>query len=274
MTISFGEVAERLRRATVHVECGGRGGSGGSGVIRSAGGLILTNAHVVRSDKPSVLLWDGRRIAASLAARDSERDLAVLRIGADDLPAAEFRDTSALRPGELVLAVGNPLGFTGAVSTGVVHSVGPVQGMGRQDWIRASVRLAPGNSGGPLADAQGRVIGINTAIVHGLGLAVPSDAIRAFLRQGSRPKLGVALRPVGIGLLVLDVAARSPAADASIWVGDILTDVDGRPLRDASDLARAMDGAAGVVHIAFLRGDRAETRHTAVRVGAAKAEAA
>src|SRR5215475_8693942 len=119
-------------------------------------------------------------MAASSPTR-TRRDLAELKVGETGLPAATAGDSAAVRPGELVIAVGSPLGFAGALSTGVVHSIGPLPGMGRQSWIRAGVRLAPGNSGGPLANAQGQVIGINTAIDNGLGVAVPANAAVEFL---------------------------------------------------------------------------------------------
>jgi len=170
----FGEIAEALRRSTVQVAPAGRGQ--GSGVIWSANGLIVTNAHVARSEMAEVELWDGRRLPARVLARDPWRDLAVLRVLASGLTAAAIGNSEAVRPGELVIAVGNPLGFAGAVSTGVIHSTGPIRGMGRQRWIRAGVQLAPGNSGGPLANARGEVVGINTAIVQGLGIAAPANA--------------------------------------------------------------------------------------------------
>ena len=169
---TFGEVAERLRRSTVQV-FSAKSQSGGSGVIWGADGVIVTNAHVARSFNNQVELWDGRRLEARVTSYDSNRDLAVLRVTADELPAATAGDSAALRPGELAIAIGSPLGFSGALTTGVIHSVGPVPGMGRRSWVRATARLAPGNSGGPLANADGRVVGINTAIAHGLGLAVP-----------------------------------------------------------------------------------------------------
>ncbi len=131
--------------------------------LELAGGLVLTNAHVATHRESQVELWDGRRLPARVTARDTRRDLATLQIAAPGLEAATPGDSGALRAGELVIAVGNPMGFAGAVSTGVVHSIGRLPGMGRQSWILANVRLAPGNSGGPLADAQGRVVGINTA---------------------------------------------------------------------------------------------------------------
>ena len=279
MTPGFGEIAERLRRSTVQVLNGGRDRSGGSGVIWSADGVIVTNAHVARHPQATVELWDGRRFPGAVTARDPARDLAALRISAAGLPAAAFGDSAALCPGELVIAIGNPLGFAGALSTGVVHSVGPIDG-GGHSWVRADVRLAPGNSGGPLANAEGRVIGINTAIVNGLGLAVPANAVGAFLRRGSRPVLGVSLRPVSLGrrgppgLLVLEVEPNSAAERASLWVGDILTGAGGRPFRSVDDLAAALDSGSGVVELDFLRGDRSRTRRAAVRLGVSGAEAA
>jgi serine protease Do len=170
----FGEIAEALRRSTVSVRDGRRGY--GSGVLWSRNGLIVTNAHVARADAAEVELWDGRVLQARTLLRDPWRDLAVLRVRAPDMPAAPIADSDAVRPGEIAIAVGNPLGFSGAVSTGAIHSVGPIRGMGRQRWIRAGVQLAPGNSGGPLANARGEVVGINTAIIHGLGIAAPSNS--------------------------------------------------------------------------------------------------
>jgi len=275
----FGEIAERLRRSTVHVSSeGGRGrGGGASGVIWLADGLIVTNAHVARSAHPRVELWDGRDFEGRVSAYDARRDLAALRIGAEGLEAATAGDSSMLRPGELAIAVGNPLGFAGVVSTGVIHSIGPLPGMGAQDWVRATARLAPGNSGGPLANAKGKLIGINTAIVNGLGLAVPSRDIAEFLRRGSRPRLGVALRPVAYdgrrwGLLVLEVEKEGAAAQASLRVGDILVGAGGRPLESMDSFYDALDAAVapggGLLRLAFLRGDRSHTRETVVQIRA------
>ena len=194
----FGDIAERLRRSTVQI-FNGSDQSRGSGIVWNAGGLILTNAHVARAPEAEIELWDGRRFHARVASRDRRRDLATLRMALADgdapgLEPATPGDSTALRPGELVIAIGNPLGFAGALSTGVVHSIGPLPGMGRQSWIRADVRLAPGNSGGPLANAEGRVIGINTAIVEGLGVAVPAQAALEFLRprRGAFARRGAA----------------------------------------------------------------------------------
>src|ERR1700736_4963909 len=140
----FGEIAEHLRRSTVLVSPGGRGN--GSGVSWSADGVIVTNAHVARASQTRVQLWDGREFEAALVSRDTRRDLAELRISAANLPAATPADSTQVRPGELAIAIGNPLGFVGALTTGVVHAVGPLRRLGSEPWVQADVRLAPGNS--------------------------------------------------------------------------------------------------------------------------------
>ena len=254
--------------------------AGGSGVIATADGQIVTNAHVAREAGASVRLWDGRDLPATLLARDARRDLATLKVEAGGLPAATFGDSGALRVGELVMAIGNPMGFIGALTTGVVHALGSLGGFGRQSWVLADVRLAPGNSGGPLADASGRVIGINTMIVNGLGAAVPGSAVTAFLRRGaSGISLGVTVQPVRLedrrfGLLVLKVEPGSPAAAAPLWIGDILTGAGGRPFRSVDDLHRVLDDTGGVIHLQFLRGDRAVQREIAIRLARPVVEAA
>jgi serine protease Do len=258
----FGDIAERLRRSTVEVRLPGHRG-GGSGVVWSASGLVLTNAHVARSPEAEVELWDGRRLAARLHSRDSRRDLALLRIAATDLEPATPGDSAALRPGELVMAVGSPLGFAGALSRGVVHSIGPIAGMGTQAWVRADVRLAPGNSGGPLANASGCVIGINTAIVNGLGVAVPSNAAAEFLAHGP------------LGLLLIEVDPEGAAALASLKPGDIL-------LLSLDELHAALDRGQEVLRLRFLRGaanpsagrERLPVREASVRLPVRRAEAA
>jgi serine protease Do len=257
---AFGEVGERLRRSTVQVyPFGGRNRGNGSGVIWSAGGLILTNAHVTRGPEAEVELWDGRRFPGRVTSRDPRRDLAALRIDAPSLDVAAPGDSRALRAGELVIAVGSPLGFAGALSTGVVHSIG-------KQWIYADVRLAPGNSGGPLADANGRVVGINTAVVNGLGAAIPSATALDFLRNGARPSLGVTLRPVRLGMQVIEMQDDSPAAIAGLRIGDVL-------LGRLEDLHAALDAGGETVRVRFLRDDVRRVREAVVRTGT-RAEAA
>jgi serine protease Do len=260
----FGEIAERLRRSTVQVFSQGQRGSG-SGVVW-APDVILTNSHVARTPELEIALWDGRRLPARVDGRDSRRDLALLRVEAQDLEPAAAGDSDAVRPGELVIAVGSPLGFAGALSTGVVHSTGALPGMGRQSWIRADVQLAPGNSGGPLANAQGEVIGLNTAIVNGLGVAVPSNAAAGFLRRPFRPSLGVVLRPLPSGLQVLEVDPKGAAAAASMREGDLI-------LGSFDDLSDALDSGREVLRLQFLRGNPARVREAFVRI-AVRAEAA
>ncbi len=270
----FGEIAEQLRRSTVQILNGERGEAGsGSGVIWDSTGLILTNAHVLRGKAPRVALWDGRAFPATVHSRDERRDLASLRVNTFGLPAAPSGDSSALRVGELVMAVGNPMGFVGALTTGVVHAVGPLRGLGRRAWVQADVRLAPGNSGGPLADAQGRVVGLNTMIVAGgLALAVPSNTVAEFLKRGPSITLGVTVRPVRTqsgkpALLVLEVAARSPAEAASLLPGDIL-------LMTMEELNDAIDASSGaVLTLRFLRGSNSP-REVAVRLEESKSKAA
>jgi serine protease Do len=237
-------------------------------VLWKADGLIVTNAHVARGPEAEVQLWDGRRFPARVGSRDSRRDLATLRIDATGLEprleAATPGDSDALRPGELAIAIGSPLGFAGALSTGVIHSIGPLAGMGRAAWIRAAVRLAPGNSGGPLANAQGHVIGINTAIVNGLGVAIPVKAAVEFLRRGPLPSLGVTLHQEPHGLRILDLDPDGAAAAASLKPGDVL-------LLSLDDLTGNLDSGRDVLKLQFLR--TARVREAYVRI-AARAEAA
>jgi serine protease Do len=196
----FGDVVEKLRRSTVQV------GRGGSGVIWSRDGKIVTNAHVVegagRSGVVDVELWDGRRLSGEILRTNRRRDLAVLQVESSGLPAAVAGDSNSLRVGELVIAVGNPLGFIGAASTGVVHKVD------NRSWVVSQLRLAPGNSGGPLADARGEVVGINTMIAGGLAFAIPSDSVTQFLaRLPIRRGASAHIRAVGVQMAAATVRA-------------------------------------------------------------------
>jgi serine protease Do len=278
----FGEVAEALRRTTVQVSSGGRGY--GSGVILNADGLIVTNAHVVRSSHAQVKLWDGRTLDAVVTSRDLTRDLAALLASGSGLPAATLGDSSKARVGELVLAVGNPLGLVGALSTGIIHAAGSVHGLGMSSWLQADVKLAPGNSGGPLADAQGQVLGINTMVAGGLALAIPSNDVARFLANGpSHSLLGIEVRPARIavrdenriGLLVIGVNPGGPASMASLMIGDILIGIDGVLFRSVNDLEMALQGTAErILNLLFLRGDRRNIRRVAVKLGMARRVAA
>ncbi|MBC8122776.1 MAG: trypsin-like peptidase domain-containing protein [Gemmatimonadaceae bacterium] len=256
---AFALVAERLRRSTVQVRTGSSGR--GSGVIWRPDGLIVTNAHVAGRARATVELSDGRAFEAVVVARDPERDLAALTVPACDLPAAVRGDAEKLRVGELVLAVGYPLGLDGALTVGIVHA------LDSRKWVQADVRLAPGNSGGPLADAAGRVIGINTMIANGLGLAVPSNVVEQFLGASQeRPYLGVTMRPVPVslggrrllGLVLLEVATGSRAEAVGLLMGDVLIGVGGRFFETPEDLTRTLRNAApGTrMRLELMRGGR------------------
>jgi serine protease Do len=270
----FGEIAEQLRRSTVLIQPNGRGS--GSGVIWTSDGTIVTNAHVARDSRLRVQLWDGREFAAAVVSRDPRRDLASLQISASALPAARAADSARVRPGELAIAIGNPLGFLGALTTGVIHTVGPLPGGGSRHWVQADVRLAPGNSGGPLADAHGRVIGINTMVAGRLALAIPSNTVREFLAGPASAWLGVTLYPVRLprrgaamfGLVLLEVEPGSPAARASLLPGDILVGTEEKPFSVIADLSDALRGSGSrSLRLQFLRGDYKNLRRVTVQLG-------
>jgi serine protease Do len=268
----FGEVAEKLRRATVYVGVARRGQ--GSGFIVKPEGLLVTNAHVATSSPILVGLWDGTRVEATLVTRDVGRDIAILRLPKSDLPSVTLADSDQVRVGELVIAVGNPLGFVGALTTGIVHSIGRWPGLGPRKWIQSDVRLAPGNSGGPLANARGHVLGINTMVVAGLGLAVPSSTLARYLTPTSS-SFGIVARPIAIekngrerfGLMILEVTEHSSAAMASLMPSDILIGIDGQELDSIDDFEKVLDGIGDrVIRTQFLRGDRTNVRTVAVRL--------
>jgi serine protease Do len=194
MDTDLDRIAAAVRPSVVQVL---PGGSGGAGVVLSRGGqvVVVTNAHVaLGATSDHVRVLDHRRLTcrATIGEVDTARDLALLTLPsavADDFVPAMLGDSAALRPGQLVLAIGHPFGLTNAVTTGIVHAVASARAMWepgprsrRQSWIQADIMLAPGNSGGPLLDMAGRVIGINTMVAGGLALAVPVTDIRALLQ--------------------------------------------------------------------------------------------
>lgn len=176
---ALAELSSALRQSVVEVRT--RRAGAGSGIIWSANGLIVTNAHVARTEHATVVLWDGRTFDGVVTAHDPRRDLATIAIdpGTAALTAAAIGHPTDLRTGDVVVALGHPWGITGAIALGIVHVVETRRGAPR--WIRADIRLAPGNSGGPLADARGRVVGVNTLIAGGLGVAVPTTTVSRFL---------------------------------------------------------------------------------------------
>lgn len=282
------QVAETARRATIEVR--GRQGGCGSGVIWRRNGLVVTNAHVVRGRRRvEVKLADGQTLSAALVRQDEARDLALLqleRAETSELSVAMVGDSDRLRTGELVFAVGHPFGVNRALTVGIVHSSPGVEKEAQTQenfgglrlapappsrrWIAADVRLAPGNSGGPLANALGLVIGINTMIAHGLGLAVPSNAVNSFVRRFERrgqqsPRIGVDLVAVSVpveseaalGLMIMQVAANSLAEQAGLLIGDVIVGANNRFFRAADDLASAWDEAlerSSVLKLNLLRG--------------------
>jgi len=236
-------VAQQLRRSTVQIRV--RGGHG-SGLIVEPG-VVVTNAHVAGTSKAYVVLSDGQEIPSEVVARAGHRDLALLRVDGAGLPVAQFRDSRSLRPGDLVVAVGNPLGLAGAVTAGIVHAADL-----RGRHVVADVRLLPGNSGGPLADAQGSVVGVNAMVINGLAYAISSNVVKRFVAApNARPHIGVVTRPVSIavmgeqrlGMLVLETAARSAASRAGLLSGDVVIGIDGGLFAGPVDLPEAIDSA-------------------------------
>jgi len=252
-------VAERLRASTVQVVA--RGGHG-SGLIASADGLVVTNAHVANGRHARVITSDGRELPGDVVARAPDRDLAAIRLAASGLPVPDFRDTRTLRPGDVVIAAGNPLDLVGAITTGIVHSTDR-----RDSKVVADLRLLPGNSGGPLADSSGRVVGVNAMVVDGLAVAISASVVKRFLAAPSeRPYLGigtqvVALPVMGVrrmGLLVTELVEPSPASRAGVLTGDVVIGVDGRLLSAPSDLSYEIESVSvgGAVRLDVVRGGR------------------
>jgi S1-C subfamily serine protease len=271
-------VADRLipsvgsLRVARRVRGGMRAEGAGSAVVITPDGFLLTSAHVVSgSDGGSASFVDGRELDWHVVGADALSDLAVVRVTASDLPAATLGDADTLRVGQLVVAVGNPLGLAGSVTAGVVSALGrglPTRAGSAtrivENVIQTDAALNPGNSGGALADGACRVVGVNTAVAGiGLGLAVPINSTtrriisllmsegryrRAYLgiAGGPRPLPPRVAREVGreAGVEVVEIVAGSPAAKAGLRPEDLILDVDGEPVASARDLQRLMAGEA------------------------------
>ena len=240
-------------------------GGSGSGVIVRANGVILTNAHVVGMSRTvRVGLADGRRVDGRVLGRDPALDVAVVRIDVPNVPVAPLGDSDRLEVGQTAIAIGNPLGLERTVTTGVISAVNrSPRGMSLDGLIQTDAAISPGNSGGPLLDSGGRVIGINTAVLRatgaqGLGFAVPinlaENVVEQILATGRvvRSYLGVEYRDVEPemaeqfrlsvreGIVVAAVEAGKPADRAGVERGDIITRIDDTPIKQGGDLRRLL----------------------------------
>ncbi len=264
---------------------GRNGRGGGSGFIFTADGFILTNSHVVSgASKITVVLTDGRRFPAELIGDDPATDLAVIRIKEVGLPIAELSDSDAIQVGQIAIAIGSPFGFQATVTAGVVSGLGRTfrtrSGRLLDGIIQTDAALNPGNSGGPLVDSRGRVIGVNTSVIlsaQGICLAIPINTARLIATRliawgkVKRSWIGIAGQNVRIprrlatlhrlnqasGLLVVGLEDESPAAQAGIEEGDLIIEFNGIPARGVDDLHRALtDERIGVeTPITILRGN-------------------
>jgi S1-C subfamily serine protease len=284
------ELAALVARAAPGVVGVERRRGQGSGVVLSGDGCVLTNAHVATgSGSLRVRLAGGEAVRAELVGVDARTDLAVVRADAPGLAPLPVAEGRRLRVGELVLAIGNPLGFERSVSVGVVsalHRTLPGPGGAALDGLlQTDAAVNPGNSGGPLLDADGSVVGIATAMIpraRGIGFAVPSHTASwvaaVLLREGEvrRPYLGVAVRGEELepslaaevghprGVRVLQVEAGTPAALAALEAGDLVLDANGSPVDVLDDLQRVLVlSQPGEVELGILR--RRERRRLAVR---------
>jgi len=259
----------------------------GSGVVISKDGYILTNNHVVdNADEIKVALSDGREFVAKVVGKDPKSDVAVLKIDAKDLPAVEFADSDTIEVGDLVLAVGNPFGVGQTVTMGMVSAIGRASlGLDYEDFIQTDAAINPGNSGGALVDAEGRLVGINTAILsrtggnQGIGFAIPSNLARnimdSLIRDGRvvRGFLGVSIQDITPalekefnlkqtgGALVGEVSPKSPAEKAGIQSGDVIVEFDGKPVKDSRHLKLQVASTApgSKVTVKLLRDGSAKT---------------
>lgn len=260
----------------------------GAGFLWSPDGSVMTNHHVVAGSggEVEVVLTDERSFGAEVVGDSRRLDLAMLRLRdapAEGMEIPPVGDSDALRVGELVFAVGHPWGRRGAVTAGIVSGLGTVgRPFGRTRYVQSDAYLAPGNSGGPLVNARGEVIGVNAMIFSGLALAIPSNTVGAWAsgstRTTRRPRLGATVQVVALpsyqgsmgqraGLVVAGVAPDSPADRAGLLVGDVLLAVAGEPVEeDAASLREALAQVGEVVRLRVMRGG--ETREVEVELGA------
>jgi len=259
--------------------------SAGSGVIVDAkNGYVVTNHHVIRdASEVAVTLKDNRRFPARLVGSDAGTDIALLKIPAENLAEAKFGDSDALAVGDFVVAIGNPFGIGQTVTSGIVSALGRsgLSPEGFEDFIQTDAAINPGNSGGALVNLRGEVVGINSAIIGpsggnvGIGFAVPANMVRAVIRQIARfgevrrGRLGIQMQdlPGRDGAAIAQVQSESPAEKAGLRPGDIVTAVNGRPVRGAAEL-RAQLGVIAAGESVEMRVQRgAETRTVRARIG-------
>ena len=275
------DMVEEARRGVVEVRSGGRGS--GAGVIWPGEGLVLTNNHVVawgsrrRRGGVRVTLQDGRALEAEVVKRSRGLDLALLRLRGDTggLPRVPVGDSDALRVGELVFAIGHPWGNPGTATAGVVSGLGVPGGRSRSGgpsagYVRSDVALAPGNSGGPLLNARGEVVGINAMIFGRTALSIPSNAAVAWAEEpeaegDGRPRLGVEVVPVEFpasgrpeegdawGLAISSVEEGGPADTAGLLVGDVMLGLAGTGPQDVGSFQDALDRGDAVT-LRVMRG--------------------
>lgn len=281
------DVVDTVGPSVVRIDLAHRDGQksgSGSGVIVSPDGLVLTNSHVVSAGKrASVTTLDGRTFAARVLGDDPDTDLALLRIDADEtLPAARLGNSKLLRPGQIAIAIGNPLGFDATVTAGVVSALGrslrAKNGRLIDDVIQTDAALNPGNSGGPLVSSAGEVIGVNTAVImgaQGICFAVAANTAQFVLgeivRHGRvrRAWLGVGAGTVPLprrvalrlgldqstGAVVTNLARGGPADEAGVLTGDIILSIDGASVAGADDIVRLLsaDKVGRTIPIDVLR---------------------
>ena len=282
------EMFNTVQPSIVQVGIQGRGG--GTGVIWNPDGRIITNAHVVANEqaKIHVHLTDGRTLEAKVLHRDPRLDLAMLKVNGDNLKALPIGDSSRLRIGEWVFAIGHPWGQRWALTAGIVSSLSSVKVADdlTTRYIKSDVGLAPGNSGGPLLDAEGKVVGINAMIFGGdLSVAIPSDIVSIWLAGLSASKrqvtLGIEIQQVELppnirngskpqretGLLIVGIAADRQAKYSDLLIGDILLDLDGKPVNNGATLRKLLAESEGreAVSMNILRGGVVVTVDVATR---------
>jgi len=263
-------VVERVAPAVVSVEVQHRRQGAGSGFVFTPDGFILTNSHVAhRATRTDVAFPDGRRMRAELVGDDPDTDLAVLRVDASAQLVAPLGDSATLRVGQIVVAIGNPLGFHSTVTAGVVSALGrsfrSVSGRLIDNVIQTDAALNPGNSGGPLLDSRGNVVGVNTAVIlpaQGICFAVAVNTVKLVVGQliafghVRRARIGVGGQNVSLprlavrahrliqpsGVLITTIESGSPAARAGLHPGDIIVAFDGQPVHGIDDLHRLLTG--------------------------------